>query len=318
MNPEHVAVVIPMYNAGRHVADVIRGIPSWVEWVVVVDDGSGDGSYDAARSVVRPGLHVVKREQNGGVGAATWTGYLEARRLGAEILVKLDADGQMNPAYLPQLVRVVADGRADYVKGNRFLHARALKRMPWRRKVGNVGLSFLVKGASGYWGLFDPTNGYTALHASMLDRIDADNINPRYFFECSMLLELGLLGAVVRDVYIPAAYGDEPSHLSEPRAFWEFPPRLLAGLVRRIRVQYFVRDFNLVSLYLVAGLAAMVVGLAFGLYHWARSAVTGELASTGTVMLAALPIILGFQLLLQAISLDVQHAPERVLHREPS
>jgi dolichol-phosphate mannosyltransferase len=244
------------------------------------------------------------------------TGYVEAYRLGAEIVVKMDADGQMNPADLPGLIAPLLNGEADYAKGNRYLHARQLRAMPLARRIGNLGLSFLTKLASGYWNIFDPTNGYTAIHASVIPLLNQDGIGRRYFFESSMLLELSLLRAVIRDVFIPARYGDETSNLSIMNTLRQFPAALLRGFCRRVWIQYFVRDFSLASLYGIAGLALLLAGGAFGAIHWLSSAQQGIATPTGTVMLAALPVLLGIQLLLQAVSLDIQNQPKHCLHRD--
>jgi len=244
------------------------------------------------------------------------TGYQKALDLGAEIIVKLDADDQMDPAYLLPLIAPILSGEADYTKGNRFLRTRELRRMPVARRIGNLGLSFMTKVASGQWPIFDPTNGYTAIHAAIVPLLDQSAIDRRYFFESSMLLELGLLRAAVRDVSIPARYQDEPSYLSKRKAFLEFPRRLLRGFRHRLWLQYFVRDFTGVSAFLISGLAFLILGGTFGAYHWFLSSQTGVVASTGTVMLAVLPVILGMQLLLQAMIADIQNAPVRPLHRD--
>ncbi len=207
-------------------------------------------------------------------------------------------------------------GEADYTKGNRYLHARQLCSMPLLRRIGNLGLSFLTKLASGYWNIFDPTNGYTAIHASLIPLLNEDGIGRRYFFESSMLLELSLLRAVVRDVYIPARYGDETSNLSIVKTLRQFPAALAKGFCRRLWIQYFVRDFSIASLYAIAGLALLLAGGLFGAIHWCSSAQQGVATPTGTVMLAALPVLLGIQLLLQAVSLDIQNQPTHCLHRD--
>jgi glycosyltransferase involved in cell wall biosynthesis len=309
-----IAVVIPAYCEAKRVADVVRGLPSWVDHIVVVDDASTDGTAEAAESVNDTRLLVLRHARNEGVGGATIAGFNKARELGADVLVKMDADGQMDPSGLPALLEPICRGVVDYTKGNRFLHGRALQQMPPMRRLGNIAVSFMAKLASGYWNVFDPTNGYVALHASIWPLLDQERLARRFFFENSLLLELGLARAVVRDVYLPARYNDKVSHLSEGRTVMEFPPMLLRGLVRRVIVQYFVRDFNAVSLFLVVGKAATIFGLIWGLYHWYLSARTGIVASTGTVMIAVLPLILGLQLLLQALVMDIQNVPRDPLH----
>ena len=207
-------------------------------------------------------------------------------------------------------------GGADYAKGNRFVHTRELARMPAPRRVGNTGLSFLVKAASGYWQVFDPTNGFTAIHARALEALDWEGIGERWFFETSMLIELGLVGAVVRDVYMPARYGAEKSSLSIGEALVSFPPRLLARTLRRIWLCHFVQDFTPLALFLLAGALMVGFGTMWGIAHWIESAQTGVPASTGTVMIAVLPLILGTQLLLQSLVLDMQNAPKAPLVKD--
>ena len=227
----------------------------------------------------------------------------------------MDGDDQMDPAYILSLILPVVSGEADYVKGNRFLSARELRRMPLRRRVGNAGLSLMTKLALGYWQVFDPTNGFTAIHRSIIPLLNKESLDPRYFFETSMLIELGRLRAVVRDVPIPARYGAERSHLAELQALIRFPPRLVVASARRVLQQHFIRDFGTFALLLVAGSLLTIFGLAFGAYEWHLSATSGRTASTGTVMLAVLPLVLGAQFLLQAFLADMQGAPDQALQR---
>ena len=308
-----VAVVIPAYRAASSIGAVLRAIPPAARWIVVVDDGSTDDLSAAVRDVEDPRLSVVTHDRNRGVGAAVLSGYDRALDLGAKIIVKIDADGQMDPAYLDELVSPVAAGEADYAKGNRFLHERELRTMPVTRRRGNVMLSFLTKLATGYWPIFDPTNGYTAIHSSVARLIDRANIAERYFFETSMLIELSRLRAVVVDVYIPSRYAGEVSSLRPARAAAGFPLPLLRAFVRRIRLQYFIRDFTPASLYIVVGAVNLLFGVAWGAWHWVLSNQIGIPATTGTVMIAVLPVILGAQLLLQAATLDIQGVPTRVI-----
>jgi dolichol-phosphate mannosyltransferase len=186
-----------------------------------------------------------------------------------------------------------------------------LRHMPYIRRMGNLGLSFLTKVASGYWNIFDPTNGYTAIGANALRSLNFERLSKRYFFETSMLLELGLQRMVVKDIYIPAIYGDESSKLSNLKALFEFPPKLFLGMLRRIIFLYFIRDLTAVSIFSIAGIVSVIFGSLWGIYHWWRSSVTGVEASTGTVMIAILPLILGIQFLLQAVGMDIQNTPQK-------
>lgn len=313
-----IAVVVPAFRTERQIRQVLATIPACVSLVVVVDDRSPDRTAAIAREMqaADPRIRLHRHDRNEGVGGAVLSGYRIASEHGAEIIVKMDGDGQMDATHLGRLVDPIVRGRADYAKGNRFLHTRHLHAMPFVRRLGNLGLSFLTKLASGYWSIFDPTNGYTAIHTRALAALDTDRLARRYFFETSMLIELGVAGAVVKDVPMPARYGDEVSSLSIGAALREFPPRLIRGCMRRIWMQHFLRDFTALALLLVAGLPLVGFGIAWGGAWWIASWRSGVTASTGTVMLAVLPLILGVQCLLHALLLDLQNVPRRAIHRE--
>jgi len=308
-----IAVIIPAFRAENTIQKVLSGIPDWVDAIYVVNDASPDETPQRARSAGDPCVRLLTHEVNQGVGAAMMSGYQQALNDGMDICAKMDADDQMDPAHLAELIEPLAEGRADYTKGNRFHDAAALRRMPLARRVGNAGLSFLIKASSGQWHIFDPTNGYTAIHRAALAALELGKLHPRYFFESSMLIKLKEIGALVEDVPMPARYGEEMSNLSVSRTLVEFPWLLLRHGLKRILWQYFVADFNAVSLFLVSGIPLVAFGLIFGIYHWIDSYVRDALTPTGTVMLSVLPLILGFQLLLQALVLDVQSVPRRPL-----
>jgi glycosyltransferase involved in cell wall biosynthesis len=306
---DHVFVIIPMYRVEAQIQRVIGSIPAWVEGIIAVDDASPDESARKAMETCDPRLTLVRHTANRGVGGAMLSGYNRAIELGATVLVKMDGDGQMPAEHLPEMIRPILLGQADYAKGNRFVLYDALLSMPFIRRIGNLGLSFLTKISSGYWNIFDPTNGYTAIASPAFLRIHQQHIHPRYFFESSMLIELNLQRAVVVDVSLPARYDEETSSLSIKKTLVQFPPLLWHGLLRRVWLQYYVMDFTLASLYLVIGMLMVAWGLVWGLAKWAESISTGIAATTGTVMLAAIPFILGAQLLLQAIAYDMQNVP---------
>jgi dolichol-phosphate mannosyltransferase len=311
MSEPHIAVVIPCYNVASHIEGVLRAVPPEVRTIVAVDDASRDDTAAVLARCRDPRLTVVRQERNGGVGSAMLAGYREALARGATVCTKVDGDGQMDLGRLKPLVAPVVAGEADFAKGNRFRNVDALGAMPKIRLLGNGVLSFLTKLVSGYWSIFDPTNGYTAISSATLRRMDLRRIAPRYFFETSMLIELNIQDAVVRDVEMPARYGDERSQLSVGHAALTFPFLLLRGLGRRFFWRYLIRDFNAVTVCVLAGVPALLFGVIFGGYHWWRSIATGHTASAGTVLLAALPVILGFQCLLTAFVLDIVLQPAR-------
>jgi glycosyltransferase involved in cell wall biosynthesis len=310
-----VAIVIPCYRVAPHIAGVIRSIPAHYARIVCVDDASPDETVREIERLGDPRVTVLRRPSNGGVGAAVKAGYREALRLGARICVKMDGDGQMSADDLDDLVQPVLEGRVDYAKGNRFVDLRALRQMPRRRLVGNGILSFASKLASGYWNMLDVTNGFTAVTAEMVRRMDLERVSDRYFFETSMLIELNILRATIADVEMPARYGAERSSIGFARVLATFPGLLVRGLARRFYWRYLIDEFSVVSVCVLLGLPLALVGALYGAWHWFDSLFTGTPATAGTVFVAALPIILGFQLLLAALLLDVLSSPTRKVQR---
>jgi dolichol-phosphate mannosyltransferase len=311
LEQHRVAVVVPCYQAHRHVADVVRSLPPWVDDIVVVDDGSTPPATDALAGLDEPRLVPVRHDVNQGLARAMGTGFRAALERGAHLIVKMDGDGQMDPAHLPRLLAPLVDGSADFAKGNRFLHRRLLIEMPMVRRAGNLALSFLAKAATGYWPIFDPTNGYVAVRRELLEAISFERLGPGYFFEISFLREACLAGAVAADVPIAARYGDEVSHLSIRRVLVAFPWHLVRSIVRRIGLRYFLWDFSPVGAFIVAGLPLLAFGLVFGLWQWVERMGTLTPTPTGTLLLAALPLVIGFQLLLQAWVMDIANTPTR-------
>ncbi len=306
---QRVVVAIPAFRAEATIREVISTLPDFVDTVIAVDDASPDRTYETLKSVTDPRLVVLQHERNRGVGAAMCSAYGKALELGCDLVVKMDADGQMDPAELKNLLDAMIGGGYDYAKGNRFLHRGALRSMPRHRLLGSLALTFLTKMASGYWHIFDPQNGFIACRASVLARLEFDQIASDYFFENDMLVHLNVLGARIVDVPMPARYAGEVSSMSIGRILRSFPIRLLFRYWWRIYQRYVLRDFSPIVLFLACGISLCGWAVAFGGFHWWRSWQTGTVASTGTVMLAALPLILGFQLLLQAILLDISSTP---------
>lgn len=307
---KRVAVVIPAFNEQELIASVLADVPSYVDYILVVDDCSTDQTAVNVEAYSDDRISLLRTVTNQGVGGATMTGYAKALELGCDVIAKIDGDGQMAPEHLDKLLDVIIDREYDYAKGNRFLAGESLQEMPRHRLFGNIILTFLTKLASGYWHVFDPQNGYTAISATTLRRLDFRKLHRRYFFENDMLVALNFHNARVIDIAIPARYGDEKSKLNPFRAGVTFPLLLLRRFCRRIYQKYVLRDFSVIALFLAMGLLLFGWGVLFGAYHWILSVITNHVATTGTVMLAVLPLILGFQLILQAIVLDIQETPK--------
>jgi glycosyltransferase involved in cell wall biosynthesis len=303
-----IASVVPAYNEGELVLKVIKTMPDFVDHIIIVDDASRDNTYELAKSTTDPRVVVIKLEKNLGVGGAIMAGHRRMLELGDDISVVMAGDAQMDPAYLPQLLDPLIEEDYDFSKGNRFLARDSLKGMPAYRVFGNVILTFMTKFASGYWHIFDPQNGYTAITRGALELLDFDHIHNRYPFENDLLINLNIFNIRVKDVSIPAVYGEEQSHIRLHKVIPSLLVALTTGYFRRITQKYVLRSFSPVALFLLAGGVLFLWGAGFGLYelikHWGR-----EPAATGIVMLAVLPFLVGFELLLQAVVLDINESP---------
>ncbi len=313
---DHVAVVIPSYRVRRHLPDLIAQIPAQVHTIHVVDDAcpehSGQYVLDHCRD---PRLRVHFNPRNLGVGGAVLRGYAEALAAGASIIVKIDGDGQMDPRLLPAFISPIIRGEADYTKGNRFFDLGHIRRMPTIRILGNAALSFLAKLSTGYWDIFDPTNGYTAIHADVARRLPREKISHRYFFETDMLFRLNTLRAVVVDIPMDARYGDESSNLRISSIAGEFLFKHIRNWCKRIFYNFYLRDLSIASVELLLGAMLVLGGSLHGLSSWLHSTRTGVESGAGTVMLSALPIILGLQLLLGFLNYDIASVPRRPIHK---
>ncbi|WP_071516632.1 glycosyltransferase family 2 protein [Geitlerinema sp. PCC 9228] len=311
-----IAVVIPCYRVKPYIAQVIDAIPNMVDWVYVVDDGCPDRSGEyVEKSCCDARVRVIYHQRNQGVGGAVISGYQQAIADGATIILKIDGDGQMDPALIPKFVSPIRQGIADYVKGNRFFELEHLQGMPAIRLLGNAALSFANKIATGYWDIMDPTNGYTAIHAQALQSIPLHKLDRGYFFESDILFRLSTVRAVVYDVPMRSKYTGATSHLNICKVIWEFPGKYLNRLAKRIFYNYYLRDFNIGSLEFLVAILFIGFGGVYGIFHWYLSFQRGIPATSGTVMAAALPVILGFQSLLAAIHYDVANVPRIPIHR---
>ena len=312
-----IAVVIPAYNVERKVEAVLRSLPSYVNHIIIVDDASTDASDQVVLNIAKDDHRIIllQHEKNQGVGGAMVTGLKKAMELSSQVIVKMDGDGQMSAEDLPRLIAPLIAGRADYAKGNRFRDLNTLRNMPLVRLWGNTGLTFLVKAATGYWDCMDPSNGFLAIRGDVLAQIPLEKIHSSYFFEISMLSQLYLIDAYVMNIPMQARYGDEDSHMSITQVLIEFPWRLGKVILMRILLKKFLYDFSMDSIYLLCGMPMVLFGGVFGLTNWIRYYRLGVGAPTGTIMIAVLILILGFQMLFSAINIDLQSVPKRPINK---
>ncbi len=297
--------VIPAYNVQNHIESTIRRIQDYVDFIIVVDDNSKDKTGEIVENLSDGRTILLRNKSNLGVGGATVAGLRKGLELGGEIFVKVDGDDQMDTTRMKDLIAPLLNGY-EYAKANRFIHTNELTKMPAIRLVGNFILTFLTKVVSGYWNIFDPQNGYCAITRKALELLPLDKLHKRYFFENDMLIQLNICRARVCDVSIPARYGDEKSSLKIRKILFSFPALFVNRFLNRIYRKYVLYDFSVIGFFYIVGMILMAFGAIFGGFHWIKSLLFGVLATTGTVMVAVLPIILGFQLFLQAMVIEIQ------------
>lgn len=304
-----LAVVIPCYKVKSHILGLISNIGSEVTQIYIIDDCCPEATGDFIEASCKDNrVRIIRHKENQGVGGAVMSGYNAALRNNADIIVKIDGDGQMDPTLIPSFVFPILNGQADYTKGNRFINIEDIKSMPKIRLFGNAILSFFTKFSSGYWDLFDPTNGYTAIHAGTASALPLSKISKRYFFESDMLFRLNIIRAVVIDIPMKAKYGNEVSGLNISKILFEFLFKNFRNLLKRIFYNYYLRDISLASIELPLGIVLICFGIIFGGYHWSHAR-DGVLTSAGTVMLSALPLLMGLQLVLAFLSFDISSVP---------
>lgn len=316
MNPSGIAVVIPSYKVTRHIVGVIAKIGPEVERIYVVDDKCPDHSGAFVREhCTDPRVVVLDHAENQGVGGAVMTGYAAAIEAGMKVIVKVDGDGQMDPSLIPAFAAPILHGEADYTKGNRFYDLEQIGSMPPMRLFGNAVLSLMTKLSSGYWNLFDPTNGYTAIHAEVARRLPFNKISRRYFFETDILFRLNTLNAAVCDVPMDAVYADEESNLKISKIVTEFFAKHVRNFFKRLFYNYYLRNMSLASIELPLGVAMMIFGLVYGATNWVTAKEAHIATPAGTVMLSALPVLMGAQLVLAFLAYDIAAVPRQPLHK---
>jgi glycosyltransferase involved in cell wall biosynthesis len=309
-----VAAIIPSYKVKDSILAVLSKIGPEVEKIYVVDDACPQGTGNFVKeNCTDDRVEVLLHPKNLGVGGAVMTGYKKALADGCRIMVKIDGDDQMDPSLIPRFIDPIQRKEADYVKGNRFYDLGFLKTMPGIRRFGNSMVSFISKMASGYWNIMDPANGFTAISASALKHLPLEKIDRRFFFESDMLFRLNTIRAVVQDLPMQSEYGTEKSNLGISRVLFQFPFKYMNRFIKRIFYNYFLRDFNIGSLELMMAFIFLMFGFIFGGIHWIASLETLHPATAGTVLLAGLPVILGFQSFLAFLHYDLTNIPQKAI-----
>jgi glycosyltransferase involved in cell wall biosynthesis len=306
---QRIAAVVPAYNEAKLIERTIGTMPDFIDHIIVINDCSTDDTSALARQSNDPRVTVIDHAKNTGVGGAILDGHKLALELGADINVVMAGDGQMDPAYLPDLLDPLCDHGYEFTKANRFYSSTSYRGMPLIRVLGSIALSFATKVGSGYWNLFDPQNGYTAVHRSALRRLDLSRIARGYEFENDLLIWLNIVNARAKDVPIPANYGEEVSTMKLHRVVGSIGGLLIRGFWRRMFLKYVLLSFSPVALLFFTGLALVLFGLAVGV--WVVVETLGPpVATTASVLLSVGPLLSGIHMLISALTLDIQATPD--------
>ena len=302
-----IAIVIPCFNVEKHIKQVVDNIPEYVDSIILINDSSPDktGAVLSELAAGNSKITILTHSENQGVGGAMITGFKEAIEQNIDLVVKLDGDGQMDTSKIHLFVEALVNDDYDFAKGNRFHDLKTLRKMPAIRRFGNLGLSFLIKAASGYWHIFDPTNGFFCVKSQTLKSLEFSSLSKRFFFESSLLINLYYTGAKIKDIALPAIYGNEVSNLSITKTIFTFPHKLLKAFFKRILLRYFIYDFNINSFYIFFGGILFLFGMIFGITKWIHYSSLGMPSPTGTIMIAVISLVLGFQMLLSATQYDI-------------
>lgn len=311
-----IAVVIPCFKVKAKILGVLKTIPDFIDLIYIVDDSCPQGTGSFVLSKIRDKrVTVIKHSTNLGVGGAVISGYKAAIKDKVKVIIKMDGDGQMNPLLIQSLIDPIINGEADYTKGNRFYDLEVVKRMPVIRLIGNSILSFMTKLSSGYWQIFDPTNGFTAINANLIRILPLEKISKRYFFETDMLFRLNIYRSVVQDIPMQAIYEDEVSNLNIIKIIPEFLYKHLRNTFKRIIYSYYLRGMSIASLELPLGFFLLIFGLTYGLNQWNLFSTINLNTPPGKVMLSALPILTGLQLLLSFLNFDFLSTPTKPISK---
>lgn len=305
-----LGIVIPYYNAAAHIETVVKKAVEYSDNIVIVNDKSLEPLPNGLLNT--PNVTIINSSQNLGVGGATKIGFDYFKGLEKiKVIIKLDADDQMDTSYIPLMTNSILNKNYQFVKGNRFRDFKALKEMPTLRRFGNLWLSFLSKAATGYWNCFDFNNGFFAMSSKTLRLIEIDNLSNNYYFETSLISSIYYQRATIKEIPMPAIYGNEISNMKIFKMPLHFSINLIKTFIKRLWKTYFVYDFNIGTIYILFGFPLFFSGLIFGGYNWYYYSSINKFTPLGTIMISTLLIILGFQLLLQAIQFDIFLTPNK-------
>tara|TARA_Y100000589_G_C27197333_1_gene647539 strand:+ start:5516 stop:6463 length:948 start_codon:yes stop_codon:yes gene_type:complete len=305
-----VGCIIPCFKGNNKTITVIKDALKFVDYVVLIDDLCPNKIGEiASKQIKSNNLIIIKNIKNLGVGGSVKRGIEYLLSNNCDIILKIDADGQINPKLIPKIIEPIVNGTSEAVKGNRFTSLEDVLSMPKIRIIGNLGLSFLNKISTGYWELFDPTNGFIAFSSKTLKKIRLNKVDNRYFFESDLLFQCSLANVYFKQLPMESIYGDEISSLKPLKEISKFAWKHFLNTFKRIIYQYFILDFNAGSLDLLGCLSTGTITSIYYLYIKYIGLEKGFNATPAQANILAILIILTFQLILAFIYYDSTQKP---------
>lgn len=313
MYNKNITIIIPCYRVKTKILKVLSKIPSWISKIICVDDFCPEESGKFIESNNNDKrVMILFNEKNLGVGGATMVGFNKALELGADIVVKVDGDNQMDLKYLPDFINPILSNEADFTKGNRFTKFTDYQSMPVFRKVGNIFFSFINRFASGYWNIFDTTNGYLCMNAKLIELLPLKKISKNFFFESDLLNWLYIVRAKVKDVPIKAVYANEKSNINILSVIFNFPILYIRNFFRRFLYEYCLRNPDTKFISFIFGSISLIFGISFSLIVW-KTNFDDIPSSSGTVAISLISILVGINLLSSFFASDLNNHPKKNL-----
>ncbi len=308
---QKIGCTIPCYKGGQITINLIKELHCYVDLIVLVDDGCPFKTGNLAKDYFKDSdkLHVIHNEFNKGLGFSVKRGFKFLIQKGCEVIVKIDADGQMKPELIPFLIKPIFANKSDAVKGNRFTSIDNIISMPKIRIARNLILTFLNKLSTGYWELSDPTNGFLAFNRISLEKVRLDKLDDKYFFESDLLFQCSLANIFFEQLPMKSVYGGEISSLNPLKQIIIFSKQHIVNFFKRIIYHYFVLDFNAGSLEIIGFLFFSFSTLITFFKIYFRGLSNNEFATPGEANLISILFLVSIQLLLGILYFDSTYQP---------
>ena len=307
-----LAIIIPALNEEKTIGSVIERIPHNIAGidkvkVIVVNDGSTDSTANIARN---HNAHVVSHESNLGVGAAFHTGLREALKLGADVIVNIDADGQFNPEDIDKLIQPIIDNRAEFVTASRFAKPELIPKMPKIKLIGNRLMTHLIN----YITKKKFTDVSCGFRAYARDAASKLTLFGRFTYTQESFIDLAFKNIVMTEVPLKIRGEREHGHSRVANNLWRY------GLKTATIIFRAARDYRPHYFFGLPGLVIFSSGFLSGIFllqHFIRTGHTSPYRSL--VQLSGVLIIVGFLLLFLSLLADMMHrnriiAEEAVYH----